>query len=179
MRVAAIDAASGLSGWAVIERLARAREAVVAHGRWRFRGRSSAVEVVAAVNELAAYKPDVVALESPYVGSNPDTALVLAEFLGRFRQQLEVAGLETITTKAAVWQIGILRGLITTASPRADRKAASILWARRSLGIEADDNVCDALGLGIWTLRTRMRPTTLALPLPPPPRRRASRKAAA
>jgi Holliday junction resolvasome RuvABC endonuclease subunit len=176
VRVAAIDSAT-TSGWAVVERIGGAREAVVGHGRWRFRGRTAA-EVAAAVDQLVAYQPDVVALESPYVGSNADTALVLAELLGRFRQEVERRGLPTVTTKAAVWALGILRGLISPASPRAARKAASVLWARRSLGIDAGDDECDALGLAVWTLRTSLAPTTLALALPEPRGGRRRRKAA-
>jgi Holliday junction resolvasome RuvABC endonuclease subunit len=177
VRVAGIDSAVGVCGWAVVERQPGAREHVVATGV--FRNVRAPADVLNAAEALAAHAPDVVALEAPYVGKNPDSALVLAELLGAFRQELGRRGLHTTSVQASVWQMGILGGgrgggLICPSSPRAARKAAAQLWARAAFRLEGPltTDECDALGLAVWVLRTRSLPTPLSLPFPPAPRRR-------
>lgn len=167
MRVLGIDGATS-TGWALVERQPGSREVVAETGRLRFKDRSAA-EVVAAVEQLAAHKPDLCAFEGVYVGDNARTALTLAVLAGRFRQETERRGLETEVVMPGTWQLAILRGFIGIASNRAQRKQAAITWAKTAFGQELDSDRADALGLAVFTLRTRLlAQAQKPLDLPPP-----------
>jgi hypothetical protein len=157
LRVCGLDVAT-TTGLALVERLPGARERLIRHGIIRVR---DAGAVKAAAEHIAADQPDLVALEVPFFGpATPGAALPLAEIVGRFKQELERRGLETVTAPAVVWQAGMLKGLINGRSDRAARKRAAQLWAQRQFaaelkerGVSLSEDEADAAVLAVWALR--------------------------
>lgn len=149
MIVLGIDSAE-VTGFAVVVRDPGQRERLVRHGTLPIR---TAADVGAAVTELAAAAPDVVAIEAPFVRANPATGLALATLLGRWLQEWERRGARTTTVLASTWQIGLLAGFIDRRSDRAARKAAAQQWARATFGVNLPEDEADAAGIASWTLR--------------------------
>jgi Holliday junction resolvasome RuvABC endonuclease subunit len=148
MKVLAIDSAE-VSGWALLD-----GERLVGHGAVRVR---TAAEVDAAASELAAYVPDVVAVEEPFVHPrNPSTGLVLARLLGRWLQAFEGRGFAAVTVPASMWQPAVLPG-ITNRSRSTGRKAAAIALARDLFAVEVGEDAADAIGLAVYVARNVTR----------------------
>lgn len=149
MIVLGIDSAE-LTGIAVVARLPGQRETLVRRATIPVR---SAVDVGAAVAELASAAPDLVAIEAPFVRLNPATGLALATLLGRWLQEWERRGVRTTTVLASTWQSALLTGLIDRRSDRATRKAAAQRWARATFGVELPEDEADAAGIASWAIR--------------------------
>jgi Holliday junction resolvasome RuvABC endonuclease subunit len=153
--VLGLDSAEA-TGYAVVERDA-AGERLVRYGVVPARPAHAAADVAAAVAELAAVGPDVVAVEEPFIHPrNPSTGLVLARLLGRWLQALEARGLTTVTVPASMWQPGVLPG-VTWATRSAERKAAAVAFARERFGVQATEDEADAIALAVYVARTATR----------------------
>ena len=117
--------------------------------------------IYSVIEGLAVYiekgpRPDVVAIEHPYVGINAQTALVLARACGRFEQAFQRRGFDVEVYRAAAWQRAILTGLVPARGATRDAlKAASVMWARATFGAQLDDDRADAAALATWALRQR------------------------
>lgn len=130
---------------------------------------TTAADVESAVTRLTTYRPDLVAIEAPFVRMNPATALVLAVLMGRWLQEWERRGVATCTVLASVWQLGLLDGLISRRSDRACRKAAAKRWALATYGVELPEDEADAAGIAAWALRrARMQGKRAATAAPGP-----------
>jgi Holliday junction resolvasome RuvABC endonuclease subunit len=149
MIVVGIDSAE-LTGFGVVASGPGGRERLLRHGVFKIR---TAADIERAVAELAGDRPDLVAIEAPFIGVNVTTGLTLATLLGRWLQAFESRGIPTTTVTASVWQIGVLAGLITVRSPRAARKAAARMWTAASYGVELGEDEADAAGIAAWALR--------------------------
>lgn len=148
--VLAVDSAQR-SGWAIV-RHARGRDRLLDHGIVNVR---SAADVVQAVEVLASFPVDAIAIESPYIGVNAGTGLALAMLAGRWAQEFERRGVEVQGVLATVWQMGVLAGLISRHSGRDDRKRAAQLWARATFGAALAEDEADAAGLASFVARSR------------------------
>src|SRR5262249_45802037 len=111
----------------------------------------TADDVTAAVHALAAFAPDVVAVEEPFIGRNPDTGLVLARLLGRWLQVFETVRLGVVTVPVGLWQPATLPGF-STRMRSAERKAAAQLLARQRFGVDASADEADAIAIALYTL---------------------------
>jgi len=147
MIVVGLDSAE-LTGYAVVA--AGPRERLTHHGTFTISG---AADVEQAVATLAAMKPDLVAVEAPYVRLNAATGLTLAVLLGRWLQAWERRGVATATVLASTWQIQILGGLVDRRSDRATRKRAARLWTRSTFAVELGEDEADAAGIATWAAR--------------------------
>lgn len=139
--VVGIDSAE-LTGIAIL----RGRR-IVRRGLCRITG---GVDIERAADEIADFRPNLVAIEAPFVRVNPQTGLTLAELLGRWRQALERRWIETTTVLASTWQPEVLAGRITSRSGRDARKAAAREWARETFGVELSEDVADAAAIAFW-----------------------------
>ncbi len=151
MTVLGLDSALR-TGFAVVARDPGGRERLERHGTLTVR---TAADVEAAVAELAAAGPDVVAVEAPFIRANAATGLTLATLLGRWLQEWERRGVPTVTVLASTWQIGLLAGLIDRCSDRAARKAAARRWALATYDAPLAEDEADAAGIAAWALRRR------------------------
>jgi Holliday junction resolvasome RuvABC endonuclease subunit len=152
--VAGIDSAE-LTGFAVVVAEPGGRERLLRHGTLKIR---KAADVERAVAELAGDRPDLVAIEAPFIGVNVTTGLTLATLLGRWLQSWETRGVPTTTATASVWQTGVLSGLITPCSNRAERKAACRTWCKATFsgetrGVNLTEDEADAIGLATFAVR--------------------------
>jgi hypothetical protein len=148
--VLGIDSAE-LTGFAVVTSGPGGRETLLRHGVFKIR--AAADVEVAVVDLVGGTLPDLVAIEAPFIGQNVTTGLTLATLLGRWLQALEIRGVPTTTVTANVWQIGILTGLITQRSRRAERKAAACGWSKATFGVALSEDEADAAGIATWALR--------------------------
>lgn len=159
MIVVAVDSAE-LSGVAVLVREPGARERLVHSGVVRIR---TAADVEAAVVQLAAHRPDVVAIEEPFIHPRqPLAGLVLARLLGRWLQAFEARAFTCVTIPAALWQPAILTGLMRPRATRPERKSAALVYVRSAFGLEATEDQADAICLGAYVLRTASRRAAVA-----------------
>jgi Holliday junction resolvasome RuvABC endonuclease subunit len=99
---------------------------------------------------LATYKPDLVAIEAPYIGVNGVTALVLAVLLGRWLEAFESRGIATVTVQASAWQREVLAGRIVFRTKSAEQKIACIDWARETFGVAMTGDEADACAIAWW-----------------------------
>jgi Holliday junction resolvasome RuvABC endonuclease subunit len=146
VRVVGLDSAAA-TGFAIIEETGAGRRllhsGVLPATSWD--------EVARAVDELAAWRPDVVVVEAPYVARNAHTGLQLAELLGRWLQSWEQRGIATITCQANKCQLAVLPG-IHFRSDRAARKVAALALAKALFGVDLPEDEADAVGLALWGL---------------------------
>lgn len=150
MVVVGIDSAE-LSGLAVVARDQGAREHLVHSGVAKVR---VAADVEAIVARLAAYEPDVVAIEEPFVHPKmPLAGLVLARLCGRWLQAFESRGLTCVTVPASMWQPNMLKGLIGPRATRPERKAAARIWVGASFNVDATEDQADAICMAAYVLR--------------------------
>jgi hypothetical protein len=110
-------------------------------------------DVARGVGALARLQPDLVAVETPYVGRSAGAALDLATLVGRWLQGWEMRTYPTVTVTASIWQLEILSGLLNQRSKRATRKQAARQWARATFGVELGEDEADAAGIATWALR--------------------------
>lgn len=153
MVVVAIDSAE-LSGFAVLVRHDDGREVLRHHGAETIR---TAADVESLVGRLAAYRPDVVAVEEPFVHPrNPSTGLSLARLLGRWLQAIEGRGITAVTIPASMWQPAVLAG-VNQRTRSAERKAAAVAFARERFEVEVGEDAADAIALAVFVARTATR----------------------
>jgi Holliday junction resolvasome RuvABC endonuclease subunit len=145
--VCGIDSAE-TSGYAVVE--AGPRERLITHGTFVIRRGGDVEQAVAALTE---HRPDVVAIEEPFIRANPHTGLALAVLLGRWLQGFERQGIATTRVLASTWQIAILSGLIDRTSNREQRKKAARTWARSVFAVDLSEDAADAAGIACWAAR--------------------------
>lgn len=152
MIVVGIDSAE-TSGLAVVVRDG-AGERLLFHGSTQIR---TAADVAAVVDQLAAYAPDLVAVEEPFVHpAQPLAGLVLARLCGRWLQALEGRGLATVTVPASMWQTRVLPG-ITSRSRSPERKAAAVALAQQRFGVQVTEDEADAIALALYVVRNATR----------------------
>lgn len=155
MIVVGIDSAE-LSGLAVVARPAGARERLVHSGVAKVR---TADDIEAVVARLAAYQPDLVVVEEPFIHpAHPLAGLVLSRLVGRWLQAFETRGLTTVTIPAAMWQPGLLAGLMPPRATRPQRKAAAQTWVRSVFAVDATEDQADAVCMATFALRNASRP---------------------
>ena len=144
-----IDAAT-TTGWGLVMHV-RGREALVGHGR--FRPDPASVRAFA-TKVFGGMRPDVVAIEDPFMGKNVGTLKKLARIAGWFEMEFAAAGVPVTYVLASTWQRCMLTGLITGRSGREARKAGSLLWARAVLGraLPSEDEA-DAAALAAFAAR--------------------------
>lgn len=155
MIVLGIDSAT-TTGWALIERRGMA-ERLIDRGHVKLndkRGPAAVVEELAA-RVWNAVEPDLVVIEQPWLGKNAKTALLLAEFIGRWRQAFEARGCRCEVIAPATWHAGILRGLVGMRSPRAACKKAAQIWARSTYRVTMTEDEADAAAVATWAARVR------------------------
>lgn len=150
-RILALDSAKR-TGWAVVD--------AVGLAPWRFvKSGVLKVEDAKVVREFAEHfcrsEVETVAIEDPYLGKNVRTMKSLVETRTRFQHEFEVHGVRTILVPPSDWQMGLLKGWISSRSPRQQRKKAAADYARRAFpdvkigGFDESDAICMAL----WTIR--------------------------
>lgn len=92
---------------------------------------------------------DAVAIEGAYQGPNPQTTILLAEFVGAVRGLCVGRGIPC--HKATTMQIDTRCG-IPRALPREERKLYTAALGRLRLGDEATEHEYDAHAVGVWAL---------------------------
>ena len=141
------------AGWALV-RSDRGREELLDHNVLELGGRNAWAWVDwLVVRGSGDWKPDVVAIECPWLGKDPHALEVLARLCGRFEQAFEAAGCQVLVVKAAQWQCATLTGLMTQRSKRAERKRASKLWCKSTFGVDLSDDESDAAAIATWACR--------------------------
>jgi Holliday junction resolvasome RuvABC endonuclease subunit len=154
MKVVGIDSAE-LSGLAVVARPAGGREQLVHSGVATIR---TAADVERIASELAAYAPDVVAIEEAWSHpAHPRAGLALATLCGRWLQAFESRGFTCVTIPASMWQPALLTGLMPSRAKRPQRKLAAQAWCLATFGIEATEDEADAVAIAAYTLRNATR----------------------
>lgn len=140
-----IDAA-GSSGWGIVD-VGRGRPSLITFGVCNGKDHHAIVEVV---ETAVTHGVQVVAIESPYVDKNVDTAIKLGVICGRWCQEFDRAGIKWISCKADTWQRKLLDGLIHAGSPREVRKKAAKQYVRAEFGREVSEDEADAICLATW-----------------------------
>lgn len=152
MVVLGLDAAS-TTGWALVERTPSGHERVLKWGTVDGRDhrvRASLARVLA---------PKIVVIEDAWLGAgskaNPKVLKTLARIQGGWEQAVRDAGAEVVEyMQPHAWQSALLSGLCRGNAPRAERKAAAVLWAKRWHAVIVPEDAADALGLATWGART-------------------------
>ncbi len=153
MRVLFLDAATR-TGWAVVEGDARTQQLV------NYGAVDATAEGLKAIVDglhiefLNDRGPELCVVEEPFLDKNVRSLKVLAYTVGRWLQELERSGFRTSLVTADTWQLGLLTGLITPASPRKDRKAAAKRMVRILYGgLECSEDEADAICGATWAVR--------------------------
>lgn len=161
MIILGIDSAT-TTGWALVERVGMA-ERLLGYGTAKL-GENPA----GAVSRLAAHvfelaRPDLVVIEQPWMGKNVKTAMLLAEFVGRWKQAFESRGCVCSVVLPSQWRAGILTGLIGAKSPRAACKKAARIWGRGTFGVTMSEDEAEAVAVATWAARVRSHSTARTL----------------
>jgi crossover junction endodeoxyribonuclease RuvC len=147
-RILGLDPGSSATGWSVIDSEG-SRHVAVAWGVIRPRGAERAEKLADLSNRLsvvlAEHAPDEAAIETPFTGRNPRSAIALAEARGAI---LAAVGLRGLTVKgyspAAVKQATVGHG-------RADKTQIAYMVTRLfHLPTTPAEDACDALAIA-WT----------------------------
>jgi hypothetical protein len=148
--VAAVDSAAS-PGIAIVERAAVGAERLISYG---LRPLGNAADVERLAVELAATRPDVTAIEQPFLHVGSAVGLNLAVLHGRLLQAFERRGLPTVAVPTDEWQqSGLLPG-IHRGSRGVDRKRASRAFAMTAFGVLVGENEGDAIALATWVARS-------------------------
>jgi crossover junction endodeoxyribonuclease RuvC len=151
MRVLGIDPGARVTGFGVVEEGGRSNLRQLAAGVVRPRTNDSAARLGAIASEVErlidAWKPESIALESPFVGKNVASALRLGEVRGAIlalagRRQLTVVDYPPATVKVAVTGSGVAEKAAVA------RGVGELLGAEREAG-----DATDALAVAICHLR--------------------------
>jgi Holliday junction resolvasome RuvABC endonuclease subunit len=146
-----LDSASK-TGWAVLD-----GERLIEHGVMSTRAEdridAHKVDTFAAM-AVGRFKPDVVVIEDAYLDKNVQTVKFLSRLAGHWEHAFGVRGVHTELVLADVWQQGVLAGLISRSSNRAERKYAAGLWVSRTFrGLKVDVDTADAIGMAMFVAR--------------------------
>ena len=147
MIVLGLDSAS-TCGWAVVE---STPERLLEHGAVDARDHDEIERLADYV--VSKYCPRRAAIEDSYLGDNVATVKLLSRLVGRWEQALALRSVKHEIVMADVWQQGVLGGLISRRSKRAERKAACVRWVRATYGIGVAEDPADAIGLATWMAR--------------------------
>jgi Holliday junction resolvasome RuvABC endonuclease subunit len=145
LKVLGVDAATR-SGWAIIDTTA-------GPPRHLGHGIVSGIDASAIsdlVEHAAAAGVTIAAVEEPYLDKSAAVAIKLGIIVGRWLQELELAGLKCELFKAQSWQHFALAGLIGPSSPRAQRKAAAKRWVKAEFGLVVPEDAADAIVFATW-----------------------------
>lgn len=144
-----IDAATN-TGYGLVRR-DRGEEKLIAHGELDFARFPAKWELAETLVRLARdWRPDVVAIELPYMHKNAHTLEVLARFCGRFEQALEPTGAQVLVVRANQWQPKMLG---TCRMKRDALKKLAVVWCRSNFGLDLPEDAADAAMLAVYALR--------------------------
>jgi Holliday junction resolvasome RuvABC endonuclease subunit len=142
------------TGWALVHS-DKGREVLLDHNVLELGGQNAWEWVDWLVQKCSGgWRPNVVAIECPWLGKDPHALEVLARLCGRFEQAFEAAGCQVVVVKAQQWQCAVLAGLMNRTSKRAQRKRASKMWCLATYGVDLDEDRSDAAALATWAART-------------------------
>lgn len=157
MIVVGIDSATR-SGVATVHGERTGDVRLLHHGTFNGTRASSVQNVTASLSHLADFcsrgpVDHLVVIEEPYLDKNPRTAMLLARITGRWLQALETAGHPVELVQPSTWQQGLLAGLITPRSPRAQRKEAARRYVKAEFGVDVSEDEADAICIATWRLK--------------------------
>jgi Holliday junction resolvasome RuvABC endonuclease subunit len=162
--VLGIDSAPAKTGWALVERKG-SKEALLASGVLGNVDAKVVREFAGAINS-GTQRPELVAIEDVYYDDEKIKDIrvvkVLSRLVGRWLQEFDTAGFESRLVMASVWQRGVLQGLITQVSKRADRKKAAKMFVRATYGATCGEDEADAIAMATWVARTSTFATRIA-----------------
>lgn len=166
LRVLGIDPGTAVTGWGIVER-SRGAFAYVAHGTVRTRAGAPLPTKLAAIHAAletccAEWSPTVVALETPFVGRNVQSALRLGEVRGVAMLVAAAAGCEVAQYSPAAVKMAV------TGNGRAEKPQVQRMIAREfALAAELPPDAADALAVALSHLQSAgFREALVARPAP-------------
>lgn len=147
MLVIGIDAATQITGWAVVQPGPGVPK-LVASG---IVTGTRAADIVA-LTKVWGLKVDAAAVEEPYLDPTKGVATMrkLAGSTERWLMAWELAGVPCRAVRAQEWQSGVLTGLTGPRANRATRKRAAGIWTRSQFGLALTEDIADAACLAFW-----------------------------
>lgn len=147
MLIIGIDAATQLTGWAVVQP-GPGIPKLIASGIVAGTG----AQQILALAQAWGPKIHAAAVEEPYLdpAKGVGTMRKLAGATERWLMAWDLAGVPCRAIRAQEWQTGVLAGLAGPRADRATRKRAAGIWTRSQFGVALSEDVADAACLAFW-----------------------------